>query len=44
MALALLSHLKIDQTSRRFVVWMAIGTAFIAALVAIEYFSGNPIF
>ena len=37
-------HVKIDQAARRFAIWMAIGTAFIATLVAIEYFSGNPIF
>ena len=37
-------RVKIDQTTRRFVIWMAIGLAFIAALVAAEYFSGNPIF
>lgn len=43
MAFAI-SHLKLDHDARRFVVWMAIGTAFIAALMALEYFSGNPIF
>jgi hypothetical protein len=42
MALAI--HLfKMDHAARRFVVWMAIGTAFILALVAADYFSGVPI-
>ena len=43
MAFAI-SHFKLDHAARRFVLWMAIGTAFIAALVALEYFSGNPMF
>jgi len=43
MAIAI-PHFKLDHAARRFVVWMAVGTAFIAALVALEYFSGNPIF
>ena len=30
-------HFKLDQASRRFVVWMAIGTAFVLALVAGGY-------
>jgi hypothetical protein len=42
MALAL-HQLKLDPAARRFVVWMAIGTAFILALVAADYFSGGPI-
>lgn len=34
---------KMDDAARRFVVWMAIGTAFILMLVATDYFSGAPI-
>ena len=36
-------HFKLDQASRRFVVWMAIGTAFILTLVLLDYFNGGPI-
>jgi hypothetical protein len=36
MALAILDW-KIDPAARRFVVWMAIGTAFVLALVAGDY-------
>ena len=42
MALAI-QHLKTDQAARRFVFWMAIGTAFIVALVAADYFGAIPI-
>ena len=42
MALALFDWTT-DHAARRFVVWMAIGTAFILALVAADYFSGAPI-
>jgi hypothetical protein len=35
--------LKLDYSSRRFVVWMAIGTAFILTLVAADFFSGSSI-
>ncbi len=34
---------KMDYAARRFVIWMAIGTAFILMLVATDYFSGAPI-
>jgi hypothetical protein len=34
---------KMDDAARRFVVWMAIGTAFILTLVATDFFSGAPI-
>ncbi len=34
---------KLDYTSRRFVVWMAIGTAFILTLVAADFFTGAPL-
>jgi len=36
-------HVKMDHAARRFVVWMAIGTAFILTLVALDYFNGGPI-
>jgi hypothetical protein len=42
MALAI-HHWKMDHAVRRFVVWMAIGTAFILALVAADYFGAIPI-
>jgi hypothetical protein len=32
-----------DPAARRFVVWMAIGTGFILALAAADFFSGAPI-
>ena len=42
MALAI-RHWKMDHAERRFVVWMAIGTLFILALVAADYFGAIPI-
>ena len=42
MKLAIL-HPKMDPASRRFVVWMAIGTVFLLALAATDYFGGAPI-
>ena len=34
---------KWDHTARRFLVWMAVGTTFIAALVAADYFGAIAI-
>ena len=42
MALALF-HVDSDPRFGRFIVWMAIGAALIAALVAADYFGGIPI-
>ena len=36
-------HEKMDHATRRFVLWMAIGTAFILTLVALDYFNGGPV-
>jgi hypothetical protein len=42
MALAIL-HWKMGRAERRFVVWMAIGTAFVLALVAADFLGATPI-
>jgi hypothetical protein len=42
MALAM-QGLKWDRTTRRFLLWMAIGTAFILALIGTDYFGAIPI-
>jgi hypothetical protein len=34
---------KMDPAARRFVLWMAVGTAFMLALVAVDYFGFTPI-
>ena len=38
-----LFHVESDPAIRRFIVWMAIGAAFIVGLVAADYFGGIPI-
>lgn len=42
MALAIRDE-KWEHAARRFLVWMAIGTAFILALVSADYFGRIPI-
>jgi hypothetical protein len=42
MALAI-RHVRWEHSAKRFLLWMALGIAFIAALIAADYFSAIPI-